>query len=86
MLDEDTCAFSQSNEKVAFSSVCCQISDHISKNMSNDISVPICFVFLLHLANEKVRFCLSHSLVVVIAIVVKHIALVFSVLGFTLFL
>ena len=41
--------------RVDFSSVCCQISEHISKNMSEDISVPICFVFLLHLANEKAR-------------------------------
>ena len=30
----------------------------LSKNMSKNLSVSIAFVCILHLANEKVKFCL----------------------------
>lgn len=59
----DNVAFSvqdhASRNPVDFSSVCSQISKHFSENVIHDLSVPICFVFLLHLANEKVRFICS---------------------------
>ena len=38
-----------------FSNICLQVSEHLSKTILQDVSVAICFVFLLHLANEKVR-------------------------------
>lgn len=63
MVLPDNVAFSvqdhASKSPVEFSSVCSQISKHFSENVIHDLSVPICFVFLLHLANEKVRFICS---------------------------
>ena len=67
----DNVAFSvqdhASGNPVDFGSVCSQISKHFSENVIHDLSVPICFVFLLHLANEKVRF---------ICIAVKNVEIV----------
>ena len=44
----------QVKEMIYFSSLCSHVSNAMEGSMRNDITVPICFVFLLHLANEKV--------------------------------
>ena len=47
---QDTVASKVSN----FSTLCSNIPSQLSNEMRRNISVPICFVCLLHLANEKV--------------------------------
>ena len=59
----------QGKGRIDFSSLCFQVSTLVPENMKTDLTVPICFVFLLHLANEKVfslvenyRFCIRFNL------------------------
>ena len=44
----------QGKDWIDFSSLCFQVSALVPDNMKTDLTAPICFVFLLHLANEKV--------------------------------
>ena len=46
----------QGKGRIEFSSLCFQVSTLVPENMKTDLTVPICFVFLLHLANEKVFY------------------------------
>ncbi|KNC85072.1 hypothetical protein SARC_02732 [Sphaeroforma arctica JP610] len=43
----------QTGQDISFKSVCQQVQSTLSTNQSRDVSVPISFVCLLHLANEK---------------------------------
>ena len=47
------------NGEMDLSSLCGSISENFSPSSRDDITTSICFVFLLHLANEKVS--LLHS-------------------------
>ena len=47
-------------DRNSFQQMYYKICEIIPQSMKHDISVPICFVFLLHLANEKVS--ISHVL------------------------
>ena len=40
-----------------FSALCSDLPSQLTSEMKKNISVPICFVCLLHLANEKVCVC-----------------------------
>lgn len=52
-VDSGSCSGGASSQEVEFSSLYSDLPSKVSNGMAQNLSVPICFVCLLHLANEK---------------------------------
>ena len=50
-------ASDESPAPTSFRALCCSLPGRVSRSMAENASVPICFVCLLHLANERVSSC-----------------------------
>ena len=79
--EEQTDSGGGGGDRLSFSSMCSDLPSKLTAEMKRNISVPIAFVCLLHLANEKVCPSMYYPLVCIVIRIYRVLICNFEILS-----